>query len=758
MSLSGHSTPVDCVRFSITEEQVCAGSAAGALKIWDLESAKMLRTLTGHRASIRCVDFHPYGDFLASGSSDSGIKLWDIRKKGCIFGYKGHNGTVNSLKFSPDGQWIASGGDDNFVKVWDIRVGKVLTEFSHHGPVTDVEFHPHEFLLASGSMDRTVKFWELETFSLISSSIPDVPPVRCITFHPSGACLFSASSECLRVHGWEPPETHDSVSTTWAKIQDIAISHEQLVGVTMSMTNVSIFVVDLKRISPIGNNSKQMRTTLHSAGHTSLRKNFSTERSSEFAESLHAMKASEDSDSLPTDPEDDNISYVGTNFKEAFRPHRDLARTPPPEEFYPPPDDEPSISTSIESVSPGCGRNNSKFRYVTNRNHSKVRVADTSPRRASVPNFVPGQPTQNNHLNANVGLSARSRSPEYLSSRQSSLSDDSGPYSGRSTDTNKSSCAESLYSQNVPNTIKREPMKTSQSESCLQLPSPGELTHQPSLPQIRDKSTPQQSYSQQAPLPPLQPLLRSPDKPLAQCQVKPMPKVSPRDVGISNDYEKKTDFSNAQIDDFVPTPSGVGPVGLAIDDFLPKASMTMKGGVAYPELNETETFTNLAQGHQSFLAVLISRQRNLRIVYNVWQTKDVKAAVDTAMGLNDQFVLVDVLTVLTQRPAMWNLDLCVAVLPCVSQLIQSKFESSIVAGLSVLRLILKNFGNVIKANIDGPIQTVGVDISREERYNKSMECYRQLVTIRAFTLKRQTVPGKIGHTFRELHILLGTLD
>lgn len=50
----------------------------------------------------------------------------------------------------------------------------------------------------------------------------------------------------------------------------------------------------------------------------------------------------------------------------------------------------------------------------------------------------------------------------------------------------------------------------------------------------------------------------------------------------------------------------------------------MKGGVAYPELNETETFTNLAQGHQSFLAVLISRQRNLRIVYNVWQTKDVK--------------------------------------------------------------------------------------------------------------------------------------
>lgn len=64
-------------------------------------------------------------------------------------------------------------------QIWDIRVGRVLSEFSDHtGPVTDVEFHPHEFLLASGSLDRTVKFWDLETFSLVSSSLPDVPPVR----------------------------------------------------------------------------------------------------------------------------------------------------------------------------------------------------------------------------------------------------------------------------------------------------------------------------------------------------------------------------------------------------------------------------------------------------------------------------------------------------------------------------------------------------------------------------------------------------
>ena len=73
-SLSGHTTAIEAVRFSPTEELVCAGSMAGAVKVWDLEAARIVKTLTGHRAAIKALDFHPYGDFLATGSSDTNIK------------------------------------------------------------------------------------------------------------------------------------------------------------------------------------------------------------------------------------------------------------------------------------------------------------------------------------------------------------------------------------------------------------------------------------------------------------------------------------------------------------------------------------------------------------------------------------------------------------------------------------------------------------------------------------------------------------
>lgn len=91
---------------------VCAGSQTGALKLWDLEAAKLLRTLTGHKGAVKCMDFHPYGGYLTTGSCDTYIKLWDTRQRGCICTYASHKMAVNSLQFSPDGQWIASGGDD----------------------------------------------------------------------------------------------------------------------------------------------------------------------------------------------------------------------------------------------------------------------------------------------------------------------------------------------------------------------------------------------------------------------------------------------------------------------------------------------------------------------------------------------------------------------------------------------------------------------------------------------------------------------
>jgi WD40 repeat protein len=59
---------------------------------------------------VLSVAFSPDGRLLASGSWDDGtIKLWDVATGSLVRTLSGHTGAVNSVAFSPDGRLLASG-------------------------------------------------------------------------------------------------------------------------------------------------------------------------------------------------------------------------------------------------------------------------------------------------------------------------------------------------------------------------------------------------------------------------------------------------------------------------------------------------------------------------------------------------------------------------------------------------------------------------------------------------------------------------
>ena len=206
------------------------------------------------------------------------------------------------------------------------------------------------------------------------------------------------------------------------------------------------------------------------------------------------------------------------------------------------------------------------------------------------------------------------------------------------------------------------------------------------------------------------------------------------------------------------------PTGISADDFLPnqfgKMSVSNSSPFGWPqtELSESEVTSSILKGHPNMMAVLTARSRNINIIRQMWTNKDAKTAAEHAVACNDQSVIVDLLSVIVLRSSIWSLDLCNILLPSIGQLLLSKYESYVNNSAAAMKLILKNFGPVIKSNIDAPSSSVGVDISKEERANKCMECYKELVKIRSGILKRQTIQGKAGHAYRELAILMQYLD
>ncbi|XP_061162982.1 katanin p80 WD40 repeat-containing subunit B1-like isoform X4 [Saccostrea echinata] len=603
MSLCGHTTPVESVRFGHEEEMVVAGSMSGALKVWDLEQAKIMRTLTGHTSSIKSLDFHPYGDYCTSGSLDCNVKLWDIRKKGCIYTYRGHKNGVNCVRFSPDGKWIASAGEDSVVKIWDITAGKILTDLTYHqGPVNIVEFHPNELLLASGSSDRTVKFWDLENFNMVSTTDGDSTPVRNILFHPDGTCLFSGTKDLLKVYSWEPSKCYDSIPVNWGEVADMAIGQNQLIGASFSQTNVSTFVVDLKRVQPFGG-----------IPHQEIGSNLS----------------SKDVDEVFTD-----------------------------------------LSISNSSVSEGLKHSRNKF--ITERPPTQ------SSRQASVPKEDIEEPTQD---------------------------------------------------------------KEEQDNDSFEIANPEDY---------REIFRPK-SRLEHSPTRPVEPFQPPPDDGDLEPVRQPAPTKTSKVASKSNNKTSVKPVSKPSPRQPEEDKSGISP-----EDFLPKAGGDVGYGVQRVP-SEGEALSTLSSGHDAMAKVLSHRSKNLQIVRAMWTSGNTKAAVDSAISMKDPSVIVDLLNVLNLKSGLWSLDLCSCLLPQVQDLMDSKYDSYVTAACEALKIMLKNFGPVIKSNLTAP-PSQGVDISREERYRKCRQCYENLSMIRTTISKRMGAPGKIGQLLREIQILMASMD
>nr|XP_042897262.1 katanin p80 WD40 repeat-containing subunit B1 [Parasteatoda tepidariorum] len=724
MSLSGHTAPIECVKFGQCEDIVCAGSTNGALKIWDLEAAKILRTLLGHKGNVKCVDFHPYGDFIASGSSDSSIKLWDKRRKGSIFTYKGHPKSVNSLKFSPDGRWIASGCEDGLIKV-------IMQKIKLHSPCLNCK--------KSKNGIWCVKFWDLENYRLVSSTDGDSGPVQKIYFSPNGACLFSGAQDILKVYAWEPIRTLDTLVMGWGQVSDISSSESQLIVGAFSLTNVSVYIMDLKKVQLFDSWNKQQTSCI--------------------VPTLSNDSAFED---IVTDYEDESSQFI----------------------------------ERIDFLD-NCPSN------VENADLSKTRVISVDLSTFLPPLEDPVTTLQNdfgskNSLNCTYKIANVEGKPTLLALPMAVAH----PYNYEKDKIHQNS-TEILVEQDSQPAIKNE---------CVQFPNLNKTSDFEVFPSVRNKpfgielddflpvnadlsKTRVISVDLSTFLPPLEDPVTTLQNDfgsknslnctykIANVEGKPTLLALPMAVAHPYNYEKDKIHQNSteilveqdsqpaiknecvqfpnlnKTSDFEVFPSVRNkPFGIELDDFLPRSLLQpTKGSYNSLEISDAEAISSIYRGHDSMVKVLGHRKIYLQTVLRTWRTEGSVASLTSAVHISDSAVLVDILTLLVTKPTAWTLDICQLLLPVICDLLKSKYETYIVIGCMSLKLIVKNFAQVIKFNMSSH-KGIGIDISREERHKKCRVCFNHLMSLRSLVLQRQSTEGPIGKLFTELYELLKVLE
>ncbi|CCQ68516.1 serine/threonine kinase with WD-40 repeat [Crocosphaera watsonii WH 0402] len=98
-----------------------SGSGDNTIKVWNLATGELLRTLNGHSSYVSSVSISADRNTIVSGSGDNTIKVWSLATGKLLRILNGHSDWVNSVAISADGKTIVSGSRDTRIKVWRLK-------------------------------------------------------------------------------------------------------------------------------------------------------------------------------------------------------------------------------------------------------------------------------------------------------------------------------------------------------------------------------------------------------------------------------------------------------------------------------------------------------------------------------------------------------------------------------------------------------------------------------------------------------------
>lgn len=112
--------------FNMEPSLLEARLASGAMK--SLKPYSHLITFSGHGAAVNAIQIH--GDMIVSASGDRLIKVWNVKTGRMLRSLLGHNKGIACVQF--DSRRIVSGSSDNTVRIFDPYTGAEVAELKGH--------------------------------------------------------------------------------------------------------------------------------------------------------------------------------------------------------------------------------------------------------------------------------------------------------------------------------------------------------------------------------------------------------------------------------------------------------------------------------------------------------------------------------------------------------------------------------------------------------------------------------------------------
>lgn len=146
-------------------------------------------SLTAHKGGTFAVAYSPSGNWMASAGLDAAVKIWDAQTSRIIKTLKGHNTEVTAIAISPDAKYLASAGYDKKIILWETGTWKLRKEIELESWSTVIAFD-QKGQLAIGLQNGKVKIIEVSTGNSVLAFDTGFG-VNCLSFSNDGQTIIT---------------------------------------------------------------------------------------------------------------------------------------------------------------------------------------------------------------------------------------------------------------------------------------------------------------------------------------------------------------------------------------------------------------------------------------------------------------------------------------------------------------------------------------------------------------------------------------
>ncbi|KAK7389154.1 hypothetical protein VNO78_23987 [Psophocarpus tetragonolobus] len=196
-TLTGHTDKVCAVDVSkISSRHVVSAAYDRTIKVWDLVKGYCTNTIIFH-SNCNALSFSMDGQTIFSGHVDGNLRLWDIQSGRLLSEVAAHSLAVTSISLSRNGNVVLTSGRDNLHNLFDVRSLEVCGTLKAVGNRVASNWSrscisPDDNHVAAGSADGSVHIWSISKGDIVSTLKEHTSSVLCCRWSGIGKPLVSA--------------------------------------------------------------------------------------------------------------------------------------------------------------------------------------------------------------------------------------------------------------------------------------------------------------------------------------------------------------------------------------------------------------------------------------------------------------------------------------------------------------------------------------------------------------------------------------